>query len=402
MEETGNTQTLNIYGPGGVIIAQVATDSPAGGTPTTQTRYLLHDHLGSTRVVLDSNNQVLGSFDYAPFGETTVTNSGSHSVEPVAYRYTGQEVNGALGTYNYHARQYDTGVGRFLSVDPARYNESPYIYANDNPVNFVDRTGRHPVLWLASADIMAEERTARVLLDLFSTIATSPNTPSLHFGTIETLGLTSRPQGDFSLFLDAHALSRGFMLLTDEGQGLQRLSIGPELMARTVQFRLIAENLQPESLKSTFLTACHGACERNGISLAERFFRGGLERFPNLERVFASPYKLAISGRNGGGTILGFGIEVAPNQRIVGRTTYSAAQFMRHNIDDAALRANMKFRYHHRDQNGIWQYGEQVPDTHPSIPEWFREPLIRTYTRVQVEQRSTLREQPFFSEAALP
>ena len=121
VEESGSTQTLNIYGSGGVIIAQVATDSPVGGTPTTQTRYLLHDHLGSTRVVLDSNNQVLGSFDYSPFGETTPTGN----VANVAYRYTGQEVNGALGTYNYHARQYDAGVGRFLKVDPARYKRQP-------------------------------------------------------------------------------------------------------------------------------------------------------------------------------------------------------------------------------------------------------------------------------------
>ena len=140
VEESGSTQTLNIYGPGGVIIAQVATDSPTGGTPTTQTRYLLHDHLGSTRVVLDSNNQVLGSFDYSPFGETTLTGT----VDAVAYRYTGQEVNGALETYNYHARHYDAGVGRFLRVDPARYNSSSYVYANDNPINFVDNSGRFP------------------------------------------------------------------------------------------------------------------------------------------------------------------------------------------------------------------------------------------------------------------
>ena len=141
VEESGNTQTLNIYGPGGVIIAQVATDSPAGGTPTTQTRYLLHDHLGSTRVVLDSNNQVLGSFDYSPFGETTVSNGATGNVADVAYRYTGQEVNGALGTYNYHARHYDAGVGRFLGVDPARQFASSYVYVGNNPINHTDPTG---------------------------------------------------------------------------------------------------------------------------------------------------------------------------------------------------------------------------------------------------------------------
>ena len=142
VEERGTTQTLNIYGPGGAIIAQVATDSPAGGTPTTQTRYLLHDHLGSTRVVLDSNNQVLGSFDYSPFGETTVSNGAAGNVANVAYRYTGQEVNDGLGTYNYHARHYDAGVGRFLRVDPARQFASSYAYVGNNPINLVDLNGR--------------------------------------------------------------------------------------------------------------------------------------------------------------------------------------------------------------------------------------------------------------------
>ena len=141
VEESGSSQTLNIYGPGGVIIAQVATDNPAGSTPTTQTRYLLHDHLGSTRVVLDSNNQVLGSFDYSPFGETTPTGN----VADVAYRYTGQEVNGALGTYNYHARHYDAGVGRFLSVDPRRQFASSYAYVGNNPINYTDPTGNEDV-----------------------------------------------------------------------------------------------------------------------------------------------------------------------------------------------------------------------------------------------------------------
>ena len=160
VEESGSTQTLNIYGPGGVIIAQVATENPAGGTPIAKTRYLLHDHLGSTRVVLDSNNQVLGSFDYSPFGETTPTGN----VADVAYRYTGQEVNEALGTYNYHARHYDAGVGRFLGVDPARYSASPYIYVRNNPVNLVDLDGQQPVVfWFVDQGLVPTIKAAKIL-----------------------------------------------------------------------------------------------------------------------------------------------------------------------------------------------------------------------------------------------
>ena len=139
VEAMGDTQTLNIYEPGGRLITQVATNSPSSGG--SQTRYLLHDHLGSTRVVVDGNNQMLGRFDYTPFGQTTATNNGNNSVAPIAYRYTGQQQDSELETYNYHARFYDPAVGRFDSVDSARQFASSYLYVGNNPINGTDPTG---------------------------------------------------------------------------------------------------------------------------------------------------------------------------------------------------------------------------------------------------------------------
>ena len=194
VEESGSTQTLNIYGPGGVIIAQVATDSPAGGTPTTQTRYLLHDHLGSTRVVLDSSNQVLGSFDYSPFGETTPTGNMAN----VAYRYTGQEVNDVLGTYNYHARHYDAGVGRFLTVDPARQFASSYAYVGNNPVNRIDPKGTISEIGNSDLTMFAIHFKARSPLArrLFDTIQGKYTSDGTHFeANNPSLSRAERTQG---------------------------------------------------------------------------------------------------------------------------------------------------------------------------------------------------------------
>jgi len=40
------------------------------------------------------------------------------------------------------ARYYSPATGRFLTVDPALQYPSPYIYAGNNPLKFVDRDGR--------------------------------------------------------------------------------------------------------------------------------------------------------------------------------------------------------------------------------------------------------------------
>ena len=398
VEESGSSQTLNIYGPGGVIIAQVATDSPAGGTPTTQTRYLLHDHLGSTRVVLDSNNQVLGSFDYSPFGETTPTGN----VANVAYRYTGQEVNGALGTYNYHARHYDAGVGRFLRVDPARYNASPYLYANDNPVNFVDQTGQQPILWLISKSIIVSTSQFRPWRQI-TELAGKLNIPA-GFAFLEKLGLhEGGAQSNFSLFIETHADPKGFWVLSD-----RKSFMTPEQFSNLVYHRLREEDLQSEALESIFLTTCESGCEQNGVSVAERFFRQGLERFPNLERVIASPYKISIEARDGRvHFIFQSPIKGEPNRAIGLFTSYEPQHYFSQDIDETVLRRNVSDLTYLQpvdtDEHTLKEIGEVPPSLWAqTLSEHFSEPLLRTYTRSQVEQRNTLRELPFFSEGGLP
>ncbi len=46
--------------------------------------------------------------------------------------------------YDFHARQYDEKLGRFLTIDPLAaidYSVSPYVYCNNDPVNFTDPLG---------------------------------------------------------------------------------------------------------------------------------------------------------------------------------------------------------------------------------------------------------------------
>ena len=106
------------------------------------TNYYITDHLGSVRAVTDAEGEVLGTFDYMPYGSEI----SSRSSTTTDYRFTGKErqsmVNNSI--YDSFARFQNT-YGRFMSIDPKTesfYHISPYTYCAGDPVNLVDPDGR--------------------------------------------------------------------------------------------------------------------------------------------------------------------------------------------------------------------------------------------------------------------
>ena len=101
-----------------------------------QTTYVLTDHLVSTRVITGPDNTLSKPTSYTPFGVSrgvANTNATGH--------YTNQTFEPETATYNYRARVYDPTVSRFISLDSAREDASPYVYVGNNPIFFVDLTG---------------------------------------------------------------------------------------------------------------------------------------------------------------------------------------------------------------------------------------------------------------------
>jgi RHS repeat-associated protein len=109
--------------------------------------WYLYDGLGSTRKLIDSNQNVTDSYSYEAFGD--ITSSSGSTTNP--YRYVG-----ALG-YSYSsivtsllhvgARYYAPGLGRFMGQDPERPQlKSPttlaaYLYCGNNPLTLTDPSG---------------------------------------------------------------------------------------------------------------------------------------------------------------------------------------------------------------------------------------------------------------------
>ena len=119
--------THYIYGPKGIVAKR----------NESLTYYLLKDHLGSTRVVMNENNQAISSYDYDAWGNPM----NSTVSEESAYRYTGREYDDETCLHNFRARLYDSTLMRFYQVDPAEQFASPYVYCGNNPINMTDQDG---------------------------------------------------------------------------------------------------------------------------------------------------------------------------------------------------------------------------------------------------------------------
>jgi RHS repeat-associated protein len=112
-------------------------------TQAGQTSYYLVDGLGSTRLLTDTQGQVLNAYGYEAFGETD-SQSGTASNK---YQYAGEQFDAAIGDYYLRQRFYDTSSGRFGRMDTYEGNRNvpltlnKYAYAHSNPINGIDPTG---------------------------------------------------------------------------------------------------------------------------------------------------------------------------------------------------------------------------------------------------------------------
>jgi RHS repeat-associated protein len=109
--------------------------------------YYHHDGLGSVADVATSAGASLTWSEYYPYGAIRQAGAGSKPPAVDPFKFAGEQVDQVTGLSYLRARMYDTGTGRFLSLDPNTPDAtdpatSAYIYGLNNPVNVIDPSGR--------------------------------------------------------------------------------------------------------------------------------------------------------------------------------------------------------------------------------------------------------------------
>ena len=141
------------------------TDNSGDNEEQKAKRYYYHsDHLGSAQFVTDWNGRQYEHIEYTPYGELWIEEVAA-GLDKLPFRFTGKELDEETGLYYYGARYLDPKYSRWLSGDPALGEYIPssgvdpsklagmggvyntinlhvYHYAGNNPIKYIDPTGR--------------------------------------------------------------------------------------------------------------------------------------------------------------------------------------------------------------------------------------------------------------------
>jgi len=127
--------------------------------PYSLSRYQ-DDHEGSVTHLTNATGAILERYRYDVFGAPSISNANGNPLTASAYNsrfmFTGREYTSTFGIYEYRARAYHPGLGRFTGEDPKGFDAGDYNlfrYCHNDPEDLTDAMGLAPVV----ADEESEE-----------------------------------------------------------------------------------------------------------------------------------------------------------------------------------------------------------------------------------------------------
>ncbi len=149
-------QVLREYdNSGAAIVDYIYGNNLISQKRSSLTSYYHYDGQLSTRQLTDASANITDGYTYDAFGILVNMFGASEN----NYLYTGEQYDPNVGFYYLRARYYNQSVGRFLTMDtwagsifePASLHK--YLYAEANPVMYIDPSGHRYTLAELSATI---------------------------------------------------------------------------------------------------------------------------------------------------------------------------------------------------------------------------------------------------------
>jgi RHS repeat-associated protein len=150
----GASVGTNLYGKG---IDELLERVAIGSDGQWHVYYPQQNHEGSVTLLTDTGGNVIERYRYDAFGAPTIYdanwNARSNTIYDNRFLFTGREyaatyrstyITPAFAFYEYRARAYHPGLGRFMSEDPKLFDAGDYNlfrYCHNDPIDFTDPMG---------------------------------------------------------------------------------------------------------------------------------------------------------------------------------------------------------------------------------------------------------------------
>ncbi|MBE9061400.1 putative Ig domain-containing protein [cf. Phormidesmis sp. LEGE 11477] len=194
LEEFASDELAAYYVYGHDLISQERGD---------ETSFYQVDGLGSTRVLTDELGTVTDTYDYDAFGNLINSSEETNN----SYRFAGERFDNETKNYYLRERFYSQENGRFIRRDTFEgYRTRPvtrnhYLYANANPVTYVDPSGFISISELSTArkvqDILGNTfaNSLRIGNNFLNALDKVNETVSLFQSLQQAFNLASNPTG---------------------------------------------------------------------------------------------------------------------------------------------------------------------------------------------------------------